>query len=79
MSLSEEIAIEEAESIDVKRNRQEWRCVEVFNHDPQKQDLPDERDGLIGQIIRCTRVRKERDTEAKERKELYEQCYYLCT
>ena len=75
----DELVKDEAESIDTKRNRQERRCVEVFDFDPLKQDLSDERDGLIRQIIRCTRQRNELNTKTKYREESYEQCYYLST
>jgi hypothetical protein len=68
-----------SETQDIARNRNEYRCVEVFDYNPLYQDLPDERDIYIKQVIRCTRKREVWDTKNKERKQGFEQCYYLST
>lgn len=77
--LREELAKSDAESLDVKRNRQEWRCVEIFNHDHLRQDLCDEWDDLIKEIVRCTRFRRDWNTKTQDWEESFEQCYYLST
>ncbi len=77
--LKDEISDSDAESLDVARNRQERRCVEIFKHDSLRQDLCDEWDNLINEIVRCTRFRRVWDTKLQDWEESFEQCYYLST